>query len=139
MSELDAAAVKKFGKMLENMEIKTKTTLYGAPILILILGKLATKLLKERESAKLENLHRGIYWGMGSVMQNMQLRATSLELVSYPINTVVITLFDEPILAAGVGIHEGYSPLCSLAIGKSDAKCEKYKPSCDYYGVSYIA
>ena len=85
MSKLDAAAVKKFGKMFENMEMKIKTTLYGAPILILILGKLATKLPKERESAKLENLHRGIYWGMGSVMQNMQLRATSLELVSYPI------------------------------------------------------
>lgn len=56
---------------------------------------------------------------MGSVMQNMQLRATSLELASYTINTVVVTLFDEPILAAGTGIHKGYSPLCSLVIGKA--------------------
>ena len=72
-------------------------------------------------------------------MQNMRLRATSLELASYPINTVVVTLFDEPILAAGAGIHEGYLPLCSLVIRKSDAKCEEHKPSCDYYGVSYIA
>ncbi|WP_459814563.1 hypothetical protein [Campylobacter concisus] len=55
------------------------------------------------------------------------------------INTVVVTLFDEPILAARAGIPEGYSPLCSLAIGKSDAKCEERKPSCDHYEVSYIA
>ena len=138
LRELDAAAVKKFGKMLENMGMKTKTTLYGAPVLILLSGKLATELPKECEGAKLENLHRGIYWAMGSVMQNMQLRATSLELASCPINTVVVTLFDEPVLAARAGIPEGYSPLCSLAIGKSDAKCEERKPSCDHYGVSYI-
>lgn len=61
LRELDAAAVKKFGKMLENMGMKTKTTLYGAPVLILLSGKLATELPKECEGAKLENLHRGIY------------------------------------------------------------------------------
>lgn len=120
------------------MGMKTKTTLYGAPVLVLLSGKLATELPKECEGAKLENLHRGIYWAMGSVMQNMQLRATSLELTSCPINTVVVTLFDEPVLAARAGIPEGYSPLCSLAIGKSDAKCEERKPSCDHYRVSYI-
>ena len=40
-------------------------------------------------------------------MRNMQLRATSLELASCPINTVVVTLFDEPILATRVGIPKG--------------------------------
>ena len=54
MSELDAAAVKKFGKILKNMEMKTKTTLYGAPVLILLSGKLATELPKECEGAKLK-------------------------------------------------------------------------------------
>ncbi|WP_298099001.1 nitroreductase family protein [uncultured Campylobacter sp.] len=93
MRELDAVAAKKFGKMLENVGMKTKTTLYGAPVVVLLSGKLVTELPKEFDCVKLENLHRGIYWAMGSVMQNMQLRATSLELASCPINTVVVILF----------------------------------------------
>ena len=51
LSELDAAAVKKFGKILKNMEMKTKTTLYGTSVLILLSDKLATELPKECEGA----------------------------------------------------------------------------------------
>ncbi|MGG7074013.1 nitroreductase family protein [Campylobacter sp. 9BO] len=115
-----------------------KNTLYDAPVYILISGKLVDELPKGFEFLKLENIHRNVYWAMGSVMQNMQLRAASLRLSSYLINTVVVTLFDEPELAKKAGIPDGYSPLCSIVLGKSDAEFKPRTPKKEHYQISYI-
>ena len=137
LRELDAAAVKKFGKSLESMGVKN--TLYDAPVYILFSGRLVEELPQGWEFLRLENIHRNVYWAMGSIMQNMQLRATSLGLSSCLVNTVVVTLFDEPELAKKAGIPEGYSPLCSIVLGKSDKISDELrKPKNEHYKVSYI-
>lgn len=137
LRDLDAAACKKFGSALDNMGVKN--TLYGAPVYILFSGKLVKELPQGWEFLRLENIHRNVYWAMGSVMQNMQLRATELGLVSCLINTVVVTLFDEPQLAKRAGIPDGYSPLCSIVLGKSDKISDELrKPKKEHYGISYI-
>lgn len=137
LRDLDAAACKKFGSVLDNMGVKN--TLYGAPVYILFSGKLATELPQGWEFLRLENIHRNVYWAMGSVMQNMQLRATELGLASCLINTVVVTLFDEPELAKRAGIPEGYSPLCSIVLGRSDEKLDEVRNAQkEHYKISYI-
>ncbi|CAD7288426.1 nitroreductase family protein [Campylobacter suis] len=136
LAELDAAASRKFGATLDMLGVKN--TLYDAPVYILISGKLVDELPKGFEFLKLENIHRNVYWAMGSVMQNMQLRAASLGLSSCLINTVVVTLFDEPELAKKAGIPDGYSPLCSIVLGKSDAEFCPRTPKKEHYQISYI-
>ncbi|MBE3610018.1 MULTISPECIES: nitroreductase family protein [Campylobacter] len=137
LHELDAAAVKKFGGALDMMGVKN--TLYDAPVYILLSGKLVEKMPQGWEFLKPENMHRNVYWAMGSVMQNMQLRATELGLSSCLVNTVVVTLFDEPELAKKAGIPDGYSPLCSIVLGKSDKNSDEPRaPNRSHYGISYI-
>ena len=136
LRDLDAAAVKKFGKSLESLGVSN--TLYGAPVYILFSGVLVDKMPQGWEFLKPENMHRNVYWAMGSIMQNMQLRATELGLSSCLINTVVVTLFDEPELARRAGIPEGYSPLCSMVLGLSDAKFEKREPNKGHYKIDFI-
>lgn len=136
LRDLDAAAVKKFGKSLESLGVSN--TLYGAPVYILFSGVLVDKMPQGWEFLKPENMHRNVYWAMGSIMQNMQLRATELGLSSCLINTVVVTLFDEPDLAKRAGIPNGYSPLCSMVLGKSDFRFEKREPNKKHYQIDYI-
>ncbi|MBQ6656895.1 MAG: nitroreductase family protein [Ottowia sp.] len=136
LGDLDAAAVRKFGKTLESMGVTN--TLYDAPVYILFSGRLVEELPPGYEFLKPENMHRNVYWAMGSVLQNMQLRATSLGVSSCLVNTVVVTLFDEPELAKRAGIPQGYSPLCSMVLGKSDFKYERRAPKKEHYQISYI-
>ena len=136
LNDLDKAACKKFAKMLEGMGMTN--TLYGAPVYILVSGKLVDEVPQGFEFLRPENIHRNVYWAMGSLMQNMQLRATELGLSSCLINTVVVTLFDEPDLAKRAGIPNGYSPLCSMVLGKSDFIFEKREPNKKHYQIDYI-
>ncbi|MDA3054870.1 MULTISPECIES: nitroreductase family protein [unclassified Campylobacter] len=136
LRDLDAAASKKFSKMLESMGMTN--TLYGAPVYVLISGRLADEVPAGFEFLHPENIHRNVYWTMGSLMQNMQLRATELGLSSCLINTVVVTLFDEPELAKRAGIPKGYSPLCSIVLGLSDFEFKKREPKNEHYQLNFI-
>ncbi|MDL0089422.1 nitroreductase family protein [Campylobacter gastrosuis] len=134
---LDEAALKRFAPLLENMGMSAKTTLYDAPVYIIISGKLATSVPPECVGATLANIHANTYWAAGSIMQNMQLRATSLGLSSCLINSVVVTLLNEPELKKLAKIPDDYSPLCSIVLGKSDETPESNAPKSEHYKVIY--
>lgn len=119
LAELDACGVKKFGK-----QLGVSSAIYGAPTLVLLSGKLATEQI-EGWDVGAEVFNRNLYWSMGSLVQNMHLAAVSMGLGACPINTVVVGLFDDSKLARRAGVPDGFSPLCSIAIGKT---AHEYKP-----------
>ncbi|MGH1600503.1 nitroreductase family protein [Campylobacter majalis] len=132
LKQLDECGFKKFGKIL-NVE----TSLYNAPVLILISGKIIdTPPLGWGVDAEVFN--RNLFWTMGSVVQNMHLSAVALGLAACPINTVVIGLHDRPELMKRAGVPDGYLPLCSLAVGKTEYKYSEKKINAENFSISYL-
>lgn len=61
-----------------------------------------------------------LYWTLGSLIQNMQLAATSIGLGSCAMNTTVVALRDNPALARELGVPEGHMPIGSMVLGYTD-------------------
>ena len=61
-----------------------------------------------------------MYWTLGSLIQNMQLAATSIGLGSCAMNTTVVALRDNPELARKLGVPEGRMPIGSMVLGYTD-------------------
>lgn len=132
LNELNDIGVAKFGE-----KLGVKSALYGAPTLILASAKLCEN-APEGWGVGAEVFNRNLYWSMGSLIQNMHLKAVDLGLGACPINTIVVALFEHPELAKRAGIPEGYSPLCALAVGKSSHKYATREPNQDHFVINFI-
>lgn len=93
--------------------------MYGAPVWILVSA------IERQEGIPntpyTADMCRGnLYWTLGSLIQNMQLAATSIGLGSCAINTTVVALRDNPELACKLGVPEGHMPIGSMVLGYTD-------------------
>lgn len=108
--------------------------LYGAPVWIILSGKIYTE--AENPQAKLMN--DNLFWNVGSIIENMELQATALGLASCGINTTVVAMRDKPEVKKAVGIPEGYDALASVVIGYSDVDLPERKVKPELIPVSYV-
>lgn len=103
LSEIDKAAAELFGN-------PSMHPLYGAPLLILVSGKIE----QGRENVVFSNA--------AMIIHNMALAATDLKVGSCDIWGAVRALNQKPELVARLGLPEGFTPCSGIVVGKTDAE-----------------
>ena len=103
LSEIDKAAAEMFGAPASH-------PLYGAPMLILVSGKIAPG----RENV--------IFSNAAMIIHNMALAATDLKVGSCDIWGAVAALNRSPEIVAKLSLPEGYKPCSGIIIGKTDVE-----------------
>ncbi len=88
--------------------------LYGAPTLILVSGMLT--------GTPMDN---AVYSNGACIVENMQLAATDMGVGSTHIWGIVNALNAAPELKAKLGIPEGFTPTCGMAVGCVDEAFEE--------------
>ena len=83
--------------------------LFGAPVLILVSAKLPGTSIDSR-----------YHYSAGCILENMTLQATALGLGSCLIGGVIRSMNKKPALVKKLGLPEGFVPLCSVIVGKTD-------------------
>lgn len=134
LAELDALGTSKYGKPLN-----VNSVLYGAPVYFVISARLVDEIPAAFEGiVTAEFANRSLYWTAGTMMQNIQLRATDLGLATCPANGPIVGLLEDHDLARKIGIPEGYTPLASVMLGKSNTAYKERAGSKDNYQISFI-
>ncbi|MCR4942823.1 MAG: nitroreductase family protein [Campylobacter sp.] len=134
LKQLDELGVSKYGKPLN-----ISSVLYNAPVYIVISAPLASDAPEAfKEAIDVDFVNRSLAWTVGTMVQNIQLRATDLGLASCPVNGTVAGLIHDKALSQKIGIPEGYTPLTSVVIGKSKTPYEIRQGRKDNYQVSFI-
>ncbi|MCD8212778.1 MAG: nitroreductase family protein [Campylobacter sp.] len=134
LAELDALGVSKYGKLLNAASV-----LYGAPVYFVISAKLLDEVPDMLEGIVTpEFCNRSTYWTIGTAVQNIQLRAVELGLATCPANGPVVGLLENKELARKIGIPEGYTPITSIMLGKSNTEYKERANSKDNYHVKFI-
>ena len=79
-----------------------------------------------------------LYWTLGSLIQNMQLAATSIGLGSCAMNTTVVALRDNPELARKLGVPEGHMPIGSMVLGYTDIPMKERAVKKELFPTTFI-
>lgn len=101
--------------------------LYGAPTLILVSTKLA--------GGSMDNV---AYSNAASIVENMALAAVELGVGACHIWGAVMAMAGNEELVAKLKLPAGFTPVCALAVGKTEEKYEKRSIAADRIGVNYI-
>lgn len=91
--------------------------MYGAPVWILLSAKRHTENMPNTPYTA-DMLNANMYWTLGSIIQNMHLKAVELDLAACPMNTTVVALGDNAALRRRLGIPDGHIAAGSIVIGK---------------------
>ncbi|MGH1601445.1 nitroreductase family protein [Campylobacter majalis] len=134
LKQLDELGVSRYAKPLN-----ISSVLYNAPVYIVISAPLVSEVPEAfRDAIDLDFCNRSLAWTIGTMVQNIQLRATDLGLASCPVNGTVAGLIHDKDLSQKIGIPQGYTPLTSVVIGKSKTPYEVREARKDNYIVSFV-
>lgn len=107
-------------------KMKLPNYMYNAPVWIIFSAKKHTENIPNTPyTADMAN--GNMYWTMGSIIQNMHLKATELGLAACPMNTTIVALEDVPALREKLGIPRTHTAIGSIVIGKTDYNFKERK------------
>lgn len=114
----------------ENAEkfLKTKATsyMYNAPVWIIISAKKHTQNIPNTPYTA-EMVNGNMYWTLGSILQNMHLKATELGLAACPMNTTIVSLETAPELREKLSLPSTHTAIGSIVIGKTNYNFKERK------------
>ncbi|MBQ7214546.1 MAG: nitroreductase family protein [Synergistaceae bacterium] len=73
-----------------------------------------------------------------SIIENMELQAAALGLVSCGINTTVVAMRNKPEVRKAAGIPEGYDALASVIIGYAEKEAPERTVKPEFIPVSFV-
>lgn len=114
--------------------------MYDAPVWIIFNG------VKYNENSnipfKIDNaiqrINENLFWTIGSIIENMELKAVELGLATCGINTTVVSMANHLEYRAKLGIPEGYDALASLVVGHTDLKLNERQVNPALIPVNYV-
>ena len=110
---------------------------YGAACWILISGKHQTEGMPNTNFTG-DMIRTNEYWTLGSMIQNMQLAATSIGLGFVAMNMSVVSLRDNPAFAEKLGVPNAYEPLGSLLLGKTEIELKERQVKRESLPITYL-
>lgn len=119
LEQIDKNAQQKFGR--------DGAMLYGAPMLIIVATKLAGN--------PMDNV---AYSNAATVVENMVLEAVELGVGACHIWGTIMGLNQNPELVKELGLPDGFTPVCAIALGKTDEKYEQKEIPADRIAVKVI-
>lgn len=111
-----------------------KPYLYGAPVWIILSGKK----YEESEMPAARQMNENLFWNVGSLIENMELRAIDLGLASCGINTTIVSMLNRPEVKQAVGVPDGYEALASLVVGYAAQEAPERSVKPELIPVSFI-